>query len=137
MIGVAVLAVLIGSVVAIVTATGSSRGPRDATATSADRHQRVPGDLALAASYLGISRSQLRRELRPGVTLAEVASGTGGRSATGLTDALVTARSARLRAAVAAGTLSRSRLAVRITRLRAHVRAEIDRPRPPHRSLHP
>lgn len=47
-----------------------------------------PGELALAARYLGITRADLRRRLR-GATLAEVADATPGRSVAGLEQAIL------------------------------------------------
>jgi hypothetical protein len=105
MIGVAVLAVLAGGIVAIVTASGSGEAPvTQAHRTDARRaHARVEGDLALAASYLGITRPQLRHDLRSGSSLADVANTTRERSASGLFGALYAARAARLSSGESAG----------------------------------
>jgi hypothetical protein len=53
-----------------------------------------PG-LADAATYLGISQTELQADLQKGETLAQVADATGGKSAAGLIDALVAAAKAR------------------------------------------
>lgn len=53
-----------------------------------------PG-LAAAATYLGISQSDLRTDLQKGETLAQVANATDGKSASGLIDALVAAAKAQ------------------------------------------
>ena len=55
-------------------------------------------DLALAASYLGISLQQLTRDLRSGQSLAQIANGHPGRPASGLIDILVAAKRRRLSA---------------------------------------
>lgn len=49
-----------------------------------------PG-LSAAATYLGISQTELRADLQKGETLAQVANATSGKSASGLIDALVAA----------------------------------------------
>jgi hypothetical protein len=67
----------------------------------------APGDVSVAASYLGVCRAQLRLETRAGPTLAQIAEKTPGKSARGLIDALVAARRSRLAAAVASGAISR------------------------------
>jgi hypothetical protein len=129
LIGVAVLAILAGAVVAIVTASGSSRGPwlpnqhRDAGI----RATRASGDLALAAAYLGVSRAQLRHELSSGSTLADIANATGGRSASGLTDALFAAKAARLSEEVSTGKLSKDKQASRLAKLPERLAAEVYR----------
>jgi hypothetical protein len=89
LIGVAVLAVLAGGTMAAVTA---ARGPA---------HRAPRGPLAVAASYLGVPATQLQGELRSGKSLAQIANATGGRSASGLIDALVASGRARLAAASA------------------------------------
>jgi hypothetical protein len=81
-------------------------------AQSRPRHGRSGGPRragVLAAAYLGVSPAQLRRELRGGKTLAEVAAATPGKSAAGLIDALLTAWKARLHAAVASGAIGQAR----------------------------
>jgi len=66
------------------------------------------GLLADAASYLGLTGAELRAELDGGRTLADVAK-AHEKSASGLVDALVSAETKRLDAAVAAGRLTRER----------------------------
>lgn len=66
------------------------------------------GELSAAASYLGISSSELLSDLRSGKTLAQVADATSGKSASGLIQALVAAEKQRLDAAVAAGKLTQA-----------------------------
>ncbi|HEX6987090.1 MAG TPA: hypothetical protein VF170_17055 [Planctomycetaceae bacterium] len=64
------------------------------------------GGLASAATYLGISRSDLLTQLRSGKTLAQVAAATSGKSAAGLVDALVADAKAQLAQAVKDGMLT-------------------------------
>ena len=65
-------------------------------------------DLAAAATYLGLSQSDLQTKLQSGKTLAQVANSTSGKSSSGLIDALVKAEQAKLQAAVTAGTLTQA-----------------------------
>lgn len=70
-----------------------------------------PGRLAgleTAASYLGLTRYELRERLRDGDTLADIARGEG-KSVDGLVQALVDAAKKKLDEAVASGRLTRDR----------------------------
>ncbi|HEX3434621.1 MAG TPA: hypothetical protein VHT25_11220 [Solirubrobacteraceae bacterium] len=89
----AVAALLAGGSIAAVSATGQSNPRRHA---HAHRHAARARDLAAAAGYLGISPAQLAGELAEGKSLAQIADATSGKSAAGLTEALVAARKARL-----------------------------------------
>ncbi len=64
-------------------------------------------NLDAAASYLGLSESELRSQLESGKTLAQVARDRG-KSVDGLVDALVKSAKEQLDAAVAAGKLEKS-----------------------------
>src|SRR5207245_9230585 len=66
----------------------------------------APGRGSPAASYLGLSPARLRADLAAGMTLAQIADATPGKSTRGLIDALIASRRARLAAAVASGRLS-------------------------------
>ncbi len=66
------------------------------------------GDLAAAATYLGVSDSDLQTDLQSGKTLAQVANATTGKSSSGLIAALVAAAKTRLEGAVTAGTLTQA-----------------------------
>lgn len=76
------------------------------------------GALSPAASYLKMSRGELLRQVRAGRTLATIAARRKGRSVSGLIDALVAARSARIGAAVRLGALS----SAEATELRGNLR---------------
>lgn len=65
------------------------------------------GDLDAAASYLGLTESQLRAQLQDGKSLAQVARDQG-KSVDGLVDALVAAAKQRLDSAVAAGRITKA-----------------------------
>jgi hypothetical protein len=73
---------------------GPGRGPHD--------------DFAAAATYLGLSQSDLQTALQSGKTLAQIANATSGKSAAGLIDALVAAEQTELAAAVTAGKLTQA-----------------------------
>jgi hypothetical protein len=62
-----------------------------------------------AATYLGLSETDLRSSLASGKTLAQIANGTSGKSASGLIDALVSAEKDELAQAVKDGSLTQSR----------------------------
>jgi hypothetical protein len=121
-----VAVVLVVGGVAIAAIAGS-RGGHSATAT----HQAGAGapegrgDIVAAAAYLGISRSELRRQLRSGKTLAQVTAARNGRSTAGLAQALVAARAARLSQAVAAGKVPRAQQAAHLARIRKRVATEV------------
>ena len=71
-------------------------------------HHFGPGPgLDAAATYLGLTATQLRTELESGKTLAQIAT-SHGKTADGLVSALVDAAKKRLDAAVTAGRLTRS-----------------------------
>ncbi len=121
-----------GGSVAVVTAAGQGRrgaalvpGHGHRSAASRGARSTTPGGahgyLYLAASYLGVTRAQLIGELRSGRTLATIADSTPGRSSSGLIDALVNAKTARVSALVADGKIS----AVSGRRAMAHVRERV------------
>jgi len=71
------------------------------------RMHRVLGpSLDAATTYLGLTEAQIRTELQSGKTLADIAKETKGKTAEGLVEALVTAETAQLAAAVKDGHLT-------------------------------
>jgi hypothetical protein len=66
------------------------------------------GDQSAAAAYLGLSEAQIRSDLQNGQTLAQIANGVSGKSASGLIQALVGAAESKLSSAVSSGKLSSS-----------------------------
>jgi len=126
MIAIAVAAVLAGVIVAI-AAPGRDHAPVNSAANSAGG--AVHGELAVAASYLGLTGAQLRGDLESGQTLAEVASATKGKSTAGLTAAIAGALAANLHAAVAAGRLSKAQGSLALAKLHTLVTAAVNRPR--------
>lgn len=63
-------------------------------------HGHGPVDLSTAASYLGLTASDLQSQLQSGKTLAQIANATSGKSADGLIKALVAADTTRITAFV-------------------------------------
>ena len=66
------------------------------------------GGLSAAATYLGLSTTDLAAKLRGGQTLAQVAGATAGKSVSGLVAALTAAQQSRLEAAVKAGRITQT-----------------------------
>ncbi|HTY96267.1 MAG TPA: hypothetical protein VMB91_04460 [Solirubrobacteraceae bacterium] len=84
---------------------------------------RDSGLLAVARSYLGISATEMTREMRSGKTLADIAESTPGRSREGLAKALFAAREHELETAAQTGRISESAHKVRL----AHVERRVER----------
>ena len=95
-VAVAVTALLAGGTAVALGATGSASHGRRHTGHSRAAAHQTSTPLTVAAGYLGISAAQLRRELRSGKSLAQVADSTPGRSAAGLVAALLSTGKARL-----------------------------------------
>ena len=109
------------SQVAIAVAAASLAGAGAAVAESSNTHSSPlthglraggPGgmhdDLSAAATYLGLTESELQTKLHNGTTLAQVANATGGKSADGLVDALVAAAEKNIAADVSSGRLTQA-----------------------------
>jgi len=93
------------------------------------RHGHFLGRLDAAASYLGLTESQLRKQLAGGKTLAQVAQAQG-KPVDGLVDALVAAAKKHLDTAVAAGRLTQSDADDMLNGLRARIRSMVSSTRP-------
>jgi hypothetical protein len=129
---VALAALLAGGTAAVVVAASGADHPSSHAATIASQaggrgRAGGRGDVAVAASYLGLARGQIRLELRSGKTLAQVAGSTSGKSATGLIDAIVAARKEQLAVAVAAGALDPSKARARLANLTRRVTSRVNR----------
>ena len=106
-------------------------GPHGGLGSDARRDGRAAGKrgLATAAQYLGVSTLQLRHDLRSGMTLAQVANTTSGKSEAGLVEALVTAAKAALAARVQSDKLTQAKANEILPRLTSRVTAEVRRAR--------
>jgi hypothetical protein len=89
-------------------------------------HRGRGGDLAAAATYLGIPQADLLTSLQSGKTLAQVAGATNGKTVAGLIDALVAAEKTELAAAVTAGRITQAQADQASAGLTAHVTAEVN-----------
>jgi hypothetical protein len=83
-------------------------------------------DLAAAASYLGVSTSNLLKELQAGKTLGQVADATSGKSKAGLIDALVAHEKSELAQAVKDGHLTQAQADQIASDLTARVTAHVN-----------
>ncbi len=90
-------------------------------------HAGAGGAVKVTTTYLGLSRKQLRSELRSGKTLAQVANATAGKSEAGLIEALVAAKQAALAASVKAGTITQAQADARLPKLVSRVTARVQR----------
>jgi len=109
------------SQVAIAVAAASLAGAGAAVAESGHAHSNPlmhglrgggPGgmhdDLSAAATYLGLTESELQTKLQNGKTLAQVANASDGKSVDGLVDALVAAAKKHIAADVSSGRLTQA-----------------------------
>ena len=92
--GVATGLVAFGGGAAALAATNGTTATASTTATARTaltgmRLHHGPGDLDAAATYLGITTTDLLTQLQAGKTLAEIANATSGKSADGLIAALL------------------------------------------------
>jgi hypothetical protein len=131
MFAVAIAALVAGGATALAKSSARHSHPRHAHASLEDGHGhgRHGGVLAVAAGYLGLTRTQLRNELQTHQTLAQVAETTSGRSAAGLIAALAGAKASKLQAAVASGKLSQTKESAEQATLRKQATAAVERPR--------
>jgi hypothetical protein len=117
-IGVAVAALLTGGAMAATARTGHNPTDMRASHSAAVARRaadRAPGrDLLAAASYLGLSATQVKGEVQAGKSLAQIADATPGRSRAGLIAVLVAASRTRLEAAIASLP---KRVAVKVDRV--------------------
>lgn len=132
---VTVVGVVAAGIAASVAAGGSSRAtPRHAARahraparTAANGRHGWRGDVPVAAEYLGVAGTQVRRQLRSGKSLGAIAAATPGKSQSALIEAIVAARVSRLSAAAAAGRLSSTAEQKRLAQLRGRVTREVAR----------
>lgn len=86
------------------------------------RHTRLGegGALATAASYLGLTRAQLMKDLESGQTFAQIAKAQG-KTLQGLESAVLAADKSRLDSAVAAGRITKAQEQQLLNRLSARI----------------
>ena len=120
MLGVALLAV-IAAVLIIALSGGSSHSKKSTKNAPAG----APSAAQAASSYLGIGVNTVRRRLRNGETLEEIANSTPGHSAQALEREILAARSAELSKHGA----TPAQTAAAVHRLRRRLRAQLRRQR--------
>src|SRR5512146_584427 len=132
------------SQVVIAVAAASLAGAGAAVAESSHAHSNrlshglrahgprgVHDDLSIAASYLGLTESELRTKLRSGKTMAQIANAIDGKSADGLIDALVTAAKKNIAADVSSGRLTQSQADQILANLKQRITARVNSSGPP------
>jgi hypothetical protein len=123
----------------IAVAAASLAGAGAAVAESSHAHSNTlthglrtggPGgmhdDLSVAATYLGLTESELRTKLRNGTTLAAVANATAGKSADGLIEALVATAQKHIAADVSSGRLTQAEADRILSNLKEHVAGRVN-----------
>jgi len=121
--------VIAGVLLAVLSAGGSGHHSRPSSAAAGGR-ARIPADpseTAVAAAYLGLSRAQLRSKQRSGLSLAEIADASAGKSANGLLEALVSARLKRLSENDRERGLSSAERRARLMRVRRRIETQLER----------
>ncbi|HEV7586437.1 MAG TPA: hypothetical protein VGO14_11725 [Solirubrobacteraceae bacterium] len=130
LLAVAIGALIAGTIVAVIAATGDGGRKGSSATTGAGGQAGQPalnGDLKVAVAYLEVPPAKLLESLRSGRTLAQVADSTPGRSAKGLVDRIVATRKAALAAAVRAGGLKPAQESAALASLRTRVRTRVGR----------
>ena len=120
---------LAGGGTAIAASAGHGHGPHNTTIAARGLGHGDPLDAA--ATYLGISTSELRSELESGRTPAQIADATSGKSASGLIDALVAQARSDLDAAVSSGKLTTAQEQALLANLPQMVTDLLNGTRPP------
>jgi hypothetical protein len=83
-------------------------------------------DALVASNYLGLAPRAIRRELLAGKTLAQLAAATSGKSPSGLIEAIVNARRAKVLEAAAGGAITERRARILVSGLARRVTARVD-----------
>ncbi len=125
MLALAIAAVAAGAIVAVSSSGGNGHAARALNRSETSR-AGARSEAQAAAAYLGLTKAQLRKQLQSGRTLAQIAA-TGGRSKSGLVEALLSTRAAQLSAAVRARRLSPASERRRLARLRKRLEAQLER----------
>ena len=106
-----------------VNSTGPPGGP--------DGHGGPHGGLSAAASYLGLSETDLMAALQSGKTLAQIADATSGKSKAGLVTALVADEKSHLDQAVKDGRLTQARADAMAANIEERITQLVDGTLPP------
>lgn len=109
------------------SAAGRSGGVSGGTRAGGGKAGTPRGDVAAASAYFGISKAKLRKELDSGRSLAALAASSPGHSALGLVEAIMRPRVRRIEAQVAAKRLSQAEAQRSIQRIRKRVQTRLAR----------
>ncbi len=99
----------------------SSHDARDSTLPHGSRPDGARGDLSVAATYLGLSETELQTRLRSGKTMAQIANAIDGKSASALIDALVAAAQKHIAADVSGGRMTQAQADQLLAGLKQHI----------------
>lgn len=88
---------------------------------------RTDPAIRAASSYLDLSVTQLRSELRSGKTPAEIAKATSGKSEVGLIEALMAVVKARLVKEVQAGSITQAQANAQLPKLASRIASRVNR----------
>jgi DNA-binding phage protein len=89
----------------------------------------ITNDIAAAAAYIGTTEADLRTKQQAGQTLAQIAT-AAGKTRDGLIAAMVADGTAKVDAALTAGTITAAQATEKKASVTAHVTAEVDQTRP-------
>lgn len=130
-----VIAVAAASLAGAGAAVAESGHAHSTTLSNGLRNGGPPGrahdDLSVAATYLGLSDTELMTRLRSGKTLAEIANAIDGKSASGLIDVLVAAAKTHIAADVSSGRLTQTQADKLLSGLKQHITARVNSTGPP------
>lgn len=107
--------------------SGASPAPISEPAAANPLHDLAKGLTESAAGYLGMKPTDLMTQLKAGKSLADVATGTAGKSRDGLVAALTSAASTKIDAAVADGSLGADQATMAKRKLSAEIAKLVDR----------
>jgi hypothetical protein len=103
------------------------RAARAVLAAQVGRARSTSGIVRIAASYLGLQRAVLAKELAHGRTLAAIANATPGRSSDGLVEAIVRVRRRAIDRALAGHAISAAQARRSLSRLRTRAERQTSR----------
>ena len=109
----------------------SSHSAGSSTLPHGSRHDGARGDLSAAATYLGLSETELQTRLRSGKTMAQIANAMDGKSASGLIDVLVTAAQKHIASDVSSGRLTQAQADTLLAGLKQHITDRVNSTGPP------
>jgi len=130
-----VIAVAAASLAGAGAAVAESGHAHSTTLSNGLRNGGPPGraddDLSVAATYLGLSDTELQTRLRSGKTMAEIANAIDGKSASGLIDVLVAAAKKHIAADVSSGRLTQTQADQLLSGLKQHITDRVNSTGPP------